>query len=297
MDLSRPPGAVEALRRCVPHQPVEIFATASQSPASAIADAFGTAPTLEALLSPVLDQEVAVLRLYGGDLPAWSVFLERFAAARASGRSGPALLVVDPPSGLGEPAGALLASWRTGLRRGDLVIWAEEHLPAAREGVAADVAVALAVDLCGWRLDLGAAFVQASLEDLADPVAWLSRRAERPIFSGEAPCPLALLAEERSKELHQRIWKAQLMSLFPELESSRLAIVETYRVRLHVDEHLLGLGVRSIEEIEFGALRFQLRRSLSRPEADRLDALTRARNALAHRKPVDPQDALQILRA
>jgi hypothetical protein len=268
-----------------------------------VADAFGTAPTLDALLNPVLEQELAIIFLSAvgpSDLAAWSVFLERFAAARATGRAGPALLVADLPPDLATPADATPQSWWTGLRRGDRVIWAEEHLPATRDGLAADLAVLLAVELCASRLDLAAALVQAGLDDLADdlaePVAWLSRRTETSILGLDPPCPLAVLAQNRKNDVHQRIWKSQLATLFPEIESRRLEIVIAHRSRLRLNDHLRGLGVTSIEEIELGALGFQLRRYLTRPESERLDLLARARNALAHRQPVNPEDTLELLR-
>jgi hypothetical protein len=298
-DPSRPPGVQEALRAHLRLHPVEIRADTGQSPAATVAEAFATAPTLEALLNPVLDEELAIVSLSAigpYDLAPWSVFLERFAAARASGRVGPALLVTDIPADLAIPAEAMPQNWQKGLRRGDRVIWAEEHRPATRDGLAGELAVVLAVELCAWRLDLAASLVQASLDDLADPVAWLSRRAEAPILGQETPCPLAILAGQRKSEIQQRVWKAQLTALFPEIESRRLEIAARHRGRLRLDDHLRGLGVASIEEIELGALRFQLRGYLTRPEAERLDVLVRARNALAHRQPVHPEDALQLLR-
>jgi len=298
-DPSRPPGAIEALQRHLRVHPVQCRASAGQSPGAAVADAFGTAPTLEALLNPVLDQDLVIVFLNGvepADLTAWSMFLERFAAARASGCSGPALLVADAPPELATPTTASPQSWRTGLRRGDCVIWAEEHLPTTRDGLAADFAVVLAVELCAWRLDLAAALVQAGLDDLAEPVSWLSRRPETPICGPDPPCPLVLLAEQSTSVVQWRIWKAQLTALFPELEHRRLEIVATHRSRLRLDDHLRSLGIVSVEEIELGALRFHLRRYLTRRETERLDVLARARNALAHRHPLDPEDALQLLR-
>lgn len=297
-DPSRPLGIEGALRGHLQLNPMELRPISGQSPATAVAEVFGTAPTLEALLNPVLDQELAIIFLSEigpSDVAAWSVFFERFAAARALGRAGPALLVTDLPQDLPVPDAAVHQSWRAGLRRGDRVIWAEEHLPESRDGLAADFAVALAVELCAWRLDLAAALVQAGLEDLADPVAWLSRRAEEPIFGDEPHCPLALLADQRKSVVNQRIWKAQLAALFPEIESRRLEIVIKNRRQLRLDSHLRGLGVASIEEIELGALRFQLRNYLKRIDADSLDALVRARNSLAHRQPLSPEDALFLL--
>ena len=60
-DPSRPPGVEAALRAHLRHPPVEFRADSGQSPAAAVADAFGTAPTLEALLNPVLDEELGIV--------------------------------------------------------------------------------------------------------------------------------------------------------------------------------------------------------------------------------------------
>lgn len=299
-DPTRPPGLLEAVRSHLRLNPVAVTAAAGAAPATAFAEVLGIPPTLDELLNPVFDQDVAIVSLGGvntEDLRAWSLFLARFAAARAAGRSGPALLVAEPPWGIDAPAQAVPAGWRLALRRGDRVIWAEEHLPPSREGLAADLAVALAVELCDWRLDLAAALVQSGIDDLAEPISWLSRRSESPIQGSGPSCPLASLAEGRVDELSRRIWKAQLTALFPALESWRLEIVTMHRSRLRIDDHLRGLGITSLDEIELGALRFQLRRSLTRPEADRLDLFSRARNALAHRQPVDPEDARHLFRA
>jgi hypothetical protein len=298
-DATRPPKTMDALRERLRHHAVDVRPEAGQSPAAVLANAFGTAPTLEALLNPVLDHELAIIDLGGlgsNDLATWSVFLSRFANERASGRAGLALLVTDPPASLNVSSSALAGSWLTHLRRGDLVIWAEENLPGVREGLAAELAVALAVELCGWRLDLGSMLVRARLEDLADPISWLSRRPEAPISGADPPCPLHCLADVQENELRQRIWKAQLTALFPALEDRRQELVARHRDRLRVDEHLCRLGVTSVDEIELGAIRFQLRRYLPRPEAERLDVLCKARNKLAHRQAIDPADVIALLR-
>lgn len=71
--------------------------------------------------------------------------------------------------------------------------------------------------------------------------------------------------------------------------------VERYRKMLQVDEHLKRLGVESVEELELGALEWQLSRKLDRREANRLAALARVRNALAHRKPAFSEDVRLLL--
>jgi hypothetical protein len=110
-------------------------------------------------------------------------------------------------------------------------------------------------------------------------------------------CPVALLRAGNHAELERRIWRAQLTALFPWIEEVRQDVIARYRRMLTVDEHLLALGVRDVEEIELGALARQLRSRMPRDDAYRLDSLGRIRNALAHRKPATPEDLQLTLRS
>lgn len=296
-DPARPQGMTEALFARMMHSPASCPARPGQSPASVLAEAFGTAPALDALLQPALTQEVAVVGFAGlrdGDLGPWSTFLDRFFAGRAKGLPGPAILIPDAPPGLRCPPAAHLPPWQSSLRRGDRVIWAEEHLPRSRTDLVAELAVALAAGICGPRLDLARELVQAGLADLADPLAWLARRPEQPL-AGSEDCPLAMLRAGRDELLRRRVWHAHLVALFPALEEVRLGLIDRYRPRLGVDEHMRLLGVESAEELEFGALHHQLYRVLARAELDRVALFRRVRNDLAHRKMAAPADVLQWL--
>lgn len=300
VDASEPPGLLDALATHLPSTPIEIEPSPDCAPATAIAEALDVQPTLESLLSHELLEHTVVVSLTTNirvSLDEWRTFLFRYAVARASSSPGPALLVLEPPSGLDVPREIRPDAWRKALRRGDRVIWAEEHLPANREGLTGEFAISLAVELCGWRLDLSAALTQAGIDDLAAPIEWLRGRIEAPIRGIEPSCPLACLADQNLAALHSRVWRAQLAAIFPVLEEQRLELVSRHRSRLQLDQHLRDLGVASVEEIELGALRHQLSRHLSRPEAERLDLLARARNALAHRQPISPEDASKLLRA
>jgi hypothetical protein len=299
-DAGTPPGLLDALSGLLPLRLEEAVLTPGCSPAAVIATALNVAPTLESLLSHELDQHAVMVSLAGAavaDVDDWPTFLGRYSDARTRGAPGPSILVIDPPSGMEFPKAMHAAGWRTALRRGDRVIWAEEHLPATHDGLAGDFAIALAVELCEWRLDLSAALTRAVVEDLAAPLEWLGDRAETPVHGIDPACPLACMAEQNVAELRSRIWRAQLTAIFPALEQQRLDLVGRHRPRLQVDDRLRSLGATSVEEIELGALRFQLSRHLTRHEADRVDLLARARNALAHRRPILPEDTARLLRA
>ncbi|WP_136646417.1 hypothetical protein [Tabrizicola sp. YIM 78059] len=270
-----------------------------RQPAAILAEPLGCTPTLDALASPACDQQLVILRLADG-LPAqgksWLTFLRRLAQARRE-KPGLCVLVPDAPAALCGQDLPCAEDWRYSLSRGDRVIWAEEHLPRGRSGLAAELAVALAVELCGWRLDLAAELARASVEDLIRPLDWLARRGSDSAAEtgkGDA-CPLALYRGGDSAQLRRRVWRAHLFTFFPRLEEQRLDFIDRYRKRLRVDEHLRSLGVTSVDDIELGALRHQLRGALDRGDADRLEALARLRNRLAHRQPGDPEDCRTVL--
>jgi hypothetical protein len=275
----------------------DLTAVSGQMPAAVVGSAIGAEPRLEGLLQPHFVQDVlniCCIDLNEHDLREWSVFLQRYRSARASGRTGPALLIEAKPHGLVVSDDELQSSWRSALRRGDLVIWAEEHLPDARHGLLAELAVATAVALCGARLDLAALLVRARCDDLADPLGWLGKRTE-PASVDDTACPLALLRDGKLRVLQQQVWHAQLVSLFPVLENERIQIIERYRRYLVIDEHLRSLGVQAVEEIELGALKHQLENVAPRHEADRMAMLTRIRNALAHRQAADAADIEKLV--
>ncbi|MEH6740384.1 MAG: hypothetical protein V7695_17860, partial [Sulfitobacter sp.] len=274
------------------------------TPAETLAAVFRTVPRLEDLLSDTLDDQCAVLRFETIPISSraqWALFLQRFAKRRAGQDHGIHILVPDLPNGIEVAECEVVSSWRTVLRRGDRVIWAEEHLPNSRGGVAEELAVALATEVCRWRLDLAAALARAGFDDLSDPMAWLERcdrdPDKQPTNDGndDDHCPLALLRDEKVDVVTARVWRAQLISLFPLLEEERQRFVDRYRKMLRVDDHARRLGVESVEELELGALVWQLSRRLDRKEADRLVALSRVRNALAHRKPALSDDVRLLL--
>jgi hypothetical protein len=305
-DPAMPDGLAEAMIKCLERDfPVieEIQPQSDVSPAECIAENFGALPQLSALLSPALDQSLAIIDLSGLDKPAqkaWHVFLQRFAAEAEPSENGVALAVFGLAKYPLDDEGLPVLRWSETLRYGDLIIWAEEHLPANREGLEAEFAVSVSAQMCGWRLDLLKNFVCANIEDLANPLTWLSQRDEAPlpgarkISKNLLQCPLHLLQTE-SEELERRVWRGQLVALFPWLEEKRISLVNKYRGELKINDHLRSLGVTEVDEIELGALAYQLSGRLNAKALEKLYCLKRLRNSLAHRKPGEPSDILNII--
>ncbi len=308
-DPAMPPAWMDALeaRLQLRRQDVlPIQADAGISPAAAIADQLGCSPQLQAFLDS---------RYYGTSLTLdlaplvedarkeWWTFLARFWEARDRAGAGIALIIagIKPTTRL--PSGLRCIAWGHRLRRLDVAIWADMHAPDERTEPLASLATALGVELCGWRLDLVSEIVRAGRDDLIDPISWLERREAIPIegprrFSGtEMRCAIELVRSGDRAELDRRTWRAHLTALFPWIEDLRQDAISRHRKLLKIDDHSRALGVRDVEEIELGALAWQLRSKVAREEAVRLECLARIRNALAHRRPASPEDLEQILKA
>lgn len=228
------------------------------------------------------------------------MFLGRFLKERAAAGAGLAVLLLTSASCKGGD-GLPLVAWNGRLRRIDVTIWADLHAPLERPEPLAMLAAALAVDLCGWRLDLAAEIARARRQDLLDPFNWLKLRmghAASPCrLNGQGmACPLALFEQGKDDEIRGRIWRAQLTALFPWLETHRQRVIEQHRRLLRVDQHLHDLGVRDVSDLEFGALAWQLRNRLGRAEVETIDTLAALRNDLAHRKAVRPDFLDRALR-
>jgi hypothetical protein len=226
------------------------------------------------------------------DLNRWGHALADFIAHSAQIDEAGALLLIGDI----KVSGVTQLNWNMRLRRADAMIWAEYAVPSGHSDIIHRLAVDLAVELCGWRLDLVADLVSQRLEDILDPMGWLQRNEDQliafPASFGPSPfaCPLHLLAKGDLVQLRSRIWAAQMSVLFPWVEGHRQGIIQRYRKHLFIDAHLRSLGVFSVEDIELGALRYQLSHILSRQDADQLAALAELRNNLAHRKPIRPAD-------
>lgn len=264
-----------------------------EAPVVALARTLGVRPpSLRGLLASEFVDQLAIVDL--SRLPAtegeeWLSFAGRFGRERRGQDSGLVLALIG-----GEGQCDATLSWQRRLRGIDAMVWAELHAPLERLRPLGALAAALAVELCGWRLDLGEAIARASAADLLDPLGWLARR-EEPVRRGPTgrrlACPLHLRDAGDTDELRLRVWRAQLASLFPWVEEIRQAVLARYRKRLSPpDEFQRRLGVQSVDDFELGAIARQLNPALRREEAEALWSLARIRNALAHRFPAERPD-------
>ena len=268
-----------------------VEAVAGEQPLAALGAAFGGRAELGPLVA--MSYSLAIVDLTGlstADARPWSVFLPRFQEARQALPDGMALIVLGPSDFARPDLPRLQMSGR--IRRGDAMIWAEFGVGTRRSDLLEHLAVAVAVELCGWRLDLIEDLVSQRIEDILDPRGWLRRNSDRrsdlvASFTGKPfACPIALMADGKVAEVEHRIWKAQVSAVFPWIEQQRLQCIDRFRKSLRLDEQAAKLGVTQVEDLEFGALKYQLRSIASRSQSELITAFTAMRNALAHRKPV-----------
>lgn len=303
---SMPAGLDLALQQYLEANGISVTIITPQAaglPLEAVAMPFGVPAELETLAQGGLSDHLAVIVGTGlGSAPcaAWRIFLNRFRAVRSKGASGLSVLFLAPDGF--ESDGVPCLGWNGRLRRVDVTIWADFHAPLDRPEPLAALAAALAVELCGWRLDLAADIARAGREDLLNPFGWLALRsgvgASPPCTLGglRMSCPIALLDQGAESEIRNRIWLAQLTALFPWIETHRQKVIGRHRKLLRVNDQLRAFGVTSVDEIEFGALAWQLNSRIARMEAEMITCFAQMRNDLAHRKPVNPSDLDRTLR-
>ena len=214
---------------------------ASASIVSVIAESFGRGATdLEGLVSDagLMDHVAVVDATCIKDLSKdWIVFLRRFRYVRRDASSALSVYILcgTSPEGLD---GIPVVAWAHRLRRLDVTIWADLHARLVRTDPLPALAEALAVELGGWRLDLAAAIASAPHEQILDPISILEGwknpgGVKSDYLDGENTfCSGVLYKNGDTAEIYQRIWRAQLKSLYPWIEEIRQQVISKHRRRL-----------------------------------------------------------------
>lgn len=98
--------------------------------------------------------------------------------------------------------------------------------------------------------------------------------------------------------LERRLWRAHVSVLFPEIEEFRQEFVRKYHGQWRIP-HSTPFGTITDEfDLEIGHLKYQVNKfglGVDWEESQRLNAMVKARHALAHLEHLDPQTILDLL--
>lgn len=186
--------------------------------------------------------------------------------------------------------------------------WTDIRLFAARmfrrrfSGVALDVASNVCAGLAGWDAEFVAFCHDASLAELLEPMALLSRYGSRLDVSrndwqsGCCGCvgteqmvhSAALALADRRLEIKHRVWRAQVGPLFTFIEERRLELIERLRDVLRVPVSTMFGPIERVEDLELSHINQQLQQRSSGRTDDSWLAydLKQIRDKLAHLEPV-----------
>lgn len=275
------------------------------------------APSPEALAAS-MELESTVLWVHGGRVThwgAWGPFLERFVrASRAhpARRCGAIGITLDgsvAASHVRTDAGVRVARWRGRISRLDVQLYLALHLhQGGRRSLEEALRIGISTELGGPDVPFALELARRPLRELLDPLPILRAQATSRGWNG-TPGPDAW-AEGRIDELDgrafehsasivsrgeiapilQRMWRAELTVIFPELEERRVQLVQQLKPFLRPMETMFG-PIERVEDLELAHILFQLRNErVSAQTRSTLHHLNELRKSLAHLEPVRPEN-------
>lgn len=230
-----------------------------------------------------------------GQLEQWRSFAAQYAAAAAEAdEPGPhALFVLEYRTKHPSAAAADEVGYR--ISGGDCQVFSLEAAALA-EGLPAEYLATMAQCAGGGDPELAGALIREGEAFLRSPVDTVQQiLAEGCTESGEPFAPADV------ETLHLRIWRAQMMVLFAQLEEKRLNYIRTNYARLkswlpNPDEK--GGVIDDPYDLEYGNLFYMTRRpdtDFSRQESEEIRLCRDVRNLLAHNELVPCDQALRLL--
>ena len=159
--------------------------------------------------------------------------------------------------------------------------------------------VELAATLCSEDIELCPYCLESGIDFLQEPQETLETIAKTGVRSDGSP----FTALPDSEDLRRRVWKSQLKLLFPILEEYRSNFVSRYSEKIEERipiENTFREKITSPQDLQLGDLSLLISRrefdiSLSNEEQQELMQFKKARDHLAHLKPVDYPTAEKIL--
>jgi hypothetical protein len=274
-------------------------------------------PELGELARAFAGSVVLIEAMPEAELHAWEGFLPRFAAAGRSlppGEAGTLVLVIPPaPGGYGlqptqDPALSVVR-WQGQTSRVDSQLClADEPCLSRGHSLEHELRLAVAMELAGYDLALAARLMDLPLKSLLDPVPTLQQVAQERAWTSCGCDPwaegreghwngrqflhsAAAVAEGKRSLVEQRVWKAELSLLFPEIERLRLELLDSVRPALRVPMATPYGTIERIDDLEIGQIDYQIQHSSLAPGLRRkIHHLAEMRRSLAHTELVKIDD-------
>ena len=248
----------------------------------------------------------------------WREFLTRYAhicrTVSALGRP----VFIAPLDGMppGKPPNNDVAisvhDWSDVVGEMDILFWAYRRLLRRGRGECETQLLAMAVArVAGWDFDTAERLVDEEASVILSPVGMLRSFAMEKNWtlhtpskwglgtaSGSGVLHAALAAlHDPPREIERRMWSAQASVLLPRIDYWRSQFVAQNSSRIRRQLQHNDFGTRDPYELEIGKLQLVVQRMGCGQRVCRsVRVLRDARNALAHLRPLRPEQAVQIVR-
>lgn len=277
---------------------VLVSAAAGQSPQQALLDAAaGLVANLnsfsELCVSPYLSFRLFIVDLRGKDASRWLMLAGTFAKQRQAKEDGPALLIVCDKCD--KPMGCEFLDDGAFVGPPEAAVFVRERRTAP--SLLTECADAAAIEVSRGDLGLLSDLLSLPDRDRFNPARWIARQPVvedlLPWRGHEERCA-TWLARYDPARFERRVWRGHVSVMFPFLANSLATLLEKHGNRLprEVPDKQTGAPIPR-DEFEWGDIVFALRPTAPL-QADRAHRVRLARNALAHRRPLDWQSAMAV---
>lgn len=230
-----------------------------------------------------------------GQLEQWRSFAAQYAAAAGGrdARAPRALFVLEYRTENPVPVAPDEVGYE--VSGGDCQVFSLEAAALA-EGLPAEYLATMAQCAGAGDPELTGALIREGEAFLRSPVAAVQQVLTRGCTEAGQP-----FAPAETETLHLRIWRAQMMVLFAQLEEKRLNYIRTNYARLKAwlpNPTDNGGTIDDPYDLEYGNLFYMTRRQdtdFSRQESEQIRLCRDVRNLLAHNELVPYEQALRLL--
>jgi hypothetical protein len=277
---------------------VEVDIEDERSPQQALVDAASArAPGVTTLsqlcVSPHLSYKLFIVDVRGRDASRWLMLAGTFATRRAKADEGPALLLVTDETTA--PEGCDFLDDGAFVGPPEAAVFAREHRRHA--DLLPECADAAAIEVSRGDVTLLSQMLALPDRDRFDPCTWV---AQQPVvetllpWRGHEERCATWLSRHQPARLKRRVWRGHVSVLFPWLAGALGTFLEKHARRLppELPDKYSGAALRR-EDFEWGDIVFALNATAPQ-QANRAHRVRLVRNALAHRRAITWQEAVQV---